>query len=39
MSDNESEQVEEETDGLDAAEEEIDAEPTGESGAEPDCRP
>ena len=39
MSDNESEQVEEETDGLDAAEEEIDAEPTGESGAEPDVDP
>ncbi|WP_458206531.1 30S ribosomal protein S2 [Haladaptatus sp. NG-SE-30] len=39
MSENESEQVEEETDGLDAAEEEIDAEPTGESGAEPDVDP
>ncbi|ODR79117.1 30S ribosomal protein S2 [Haladaptatus sp. W1] len=39
MSDNESEQVEEETDGLDAAEEEIDAEPTGESGAEPAVDP
>jgi small subunit ribosomal protein S2 len=39
MSDNESEQVEEETDGLDAAEEEIDAEPTGESGAEPEVDP
>ncbi|GAA0202131.1 30S ribosomal protein S2 [Haladaptatus pallidirubidus] len=39
MSDNESEQVEEETDGLDAAEEEVDAEPTGESGAEPDIDP
>jgi len=39
MSDNDSEQVEEETDGLDAAEEEIDAEPTGESGAEPEVDP
>jgi small subunit ribosomal protein S2 len=39
MSDNESEQVEDETDGLDAAEEEIDAEPTGESGAEPEVDP
>ncbi|RBI61187.1 30S ribosomal protein S2 [halophilic archaeon] len=38
MSDNESEQVDE-SDGLDAAEEEIDAEPTGESGAEPDVDP
>ncbi|WP_435153459.1 30S ribosomal protein S2 [Haladaptatus sp. DFWS20] len=39
MSDNDSEQVEEETDGLEAAEEEVDAEPTGESGAEPDVDP
>ncbi|WP_458187359.1 30S ribosomal protein S2 [Haladaptatus sp. NG-WS-4] len=39
MSENESEQVDEEPDGLDAAEEEIDAEPTGESGAEPDVDP
>ncbi|SIQ99456.1 SSU ribosomal protein S2P [Haladaptatus litoreus] len=39
MSDNESEQVEEETDGLDAAEAEVDTEPTGESGAEPDVDP
>ncbi|WP_266076767.1 30S ribosomal protein S2 [Haladaptatus caseinilyticus] len=39
MSDNDSEQVEEETDGLEAAEGEVDAEPTGESGAEPEVDP